>query len=109
MLNVVREKELNLEGTISRKKNAKILLYGKSHEKAGLSKRIGYEYDIMKLVGYGESTRSLADKVLLWKSYNEHGTEEIRQLRGRVSILSKISSSLNLMFSIYCYTNYYCL
>ena len=34
------------------KKNAKILLYRKCHEKADLSKRIGYKYNIMKLVGY---------------------------------------------------------
>ena len=78
------------EGNTSRgnpfeKKNAKIRLYGKSHEKADLSKRIGYEYNIMKLVGYDENNRSLTDRSLWWKAYNEHVIEEIRQLRGHVS------------------------
>ena len=52
--------------------NAKILLYGKCHEKVDLSKRIGYEYNIMKLVEYDENTRSLLDRAFWWKSYNEH-------------------------------------
>ena len=79
------------EGNTSRgnpleKKNAKIRIYGKSHEKADLLKRIGYEYNIMKLVGYDENTQSLTDRVLWWKIYNEHVIEEIiGQLRGRVS------------------------
>ena len=38
------------------KKNAKVRLYDSSHEKADLSKRIGYEYNIMKIVGYNENT-----------------------------------------------------
>ena len=67
------------------KKKAKIKLYGKSHEKADLSKRIGYEYHVMKLVGYDENKRSLTDRALWWKTYNIHVIEEIRQLRGRVS------------------------
>ena len=39
----------------------------------------------MKLVGYDEKNRSLVNRVLWWKAYNEHITEEIRQLRGGVS------------------------
>ena len=47
------------EGNSSRpnpfeKKKAKIQLYGKSYEKEDLTKRIGYEYNVMKLVGYDE-------------------------------------------------------
>ena len=38
----------------------------------------------MKLVGYDENNRSLIDRALCWKAYNEHVIEEIRQLRGRV-------------------------
>ena len=57
------------KGTKSRgnhfeKKNAKIRLYAKSNEKADLSRRIGYAYNIMRLVGYNENTRSLTDRVL---------------------------------------------
>ena len=78
------------DGTKSRgnpfkKKKAKIQLYGTSHEKEDLSKQIGYEYTIMKLVGYNENKRSLTDRALWWKIYNIHVIEEIRQLRGRVS------------------------
>ena len=51
------------EGSHFEKKNSKILLYDKYHEKAGLSNRIGYEYNIMKLVGYDENNRSLTDRV----------------------------------------------
>ena len=46
------------------KNNAKILQYGNSHENVDLSNRFGYEYNIMKLVGYDENARSLTDKAL---------------------------------------------
>ena len=67
------------------KKSAKLLLFGKSHEKADLTKRHGYEYNIMKLSGYDEDNRSITGRTLWWKTYNDHIIEEIRQLRGRMS------------------------
>ena len=73
------------EGDHFDKKNAKIILHGKYHEKADLSKRIGYEYNIMKLVGYDKNKRSLIDRTFRWKSYNGNVIEVIIQLRGRVS------------------------
>ena len=73
------------------KKNAKILKYRKSHEKADLTKKVGYEYNIMKLSGYSEETTSLTDRALWWKSYNEEVIEEIRQQKGRVSSAIKLS------------------
>ena len=39
----------------------------------------------MKLVEYDENARSLTDIALWWKSYDEHVSEEIRKIRGRVS------------------------
>ena len=39
----------------------------------------------MKLTGYCELNRSLTDRAMWWKSYNDHVIEEIRQLRGRTS------------------------
>ena len=44
------------------KKNAKILQYSKCHEKANLSKRVECDYNIIKLVGFDENTRSLIDR-----------------------------------------------
>ena len=85
MWNFVREKEIHLEGTLSREKMANIWLYGKIHEKADLTERIGYEYYVMKLLGNDENKRSLTDIALWWKNYNIHVIEEIRQLRGGVS------------------------
>ena len=73
------------------KKNAKILKYGNSHEKADLIIKVGYEHNIMKLLSYCEETMSLTDKALWLKSYNEEVLEEMRQLRGRVSSLIKLS------------------
>ena len=60
-----------------------------THEKVDLLKRVGYEYNIMTLVGYDKNTRPLIDRPLWWKAYNEHVIEEIRQLRGRMSTGTK--------------------
>ena len=84
MLSCVGKKELNLEGTISRKRVPKY------YHMVRVMKRQIYRNEldmcnIMKLVGYAENTRSLTDKALWWKAYNEHVIKEIRQLRGRVS------------------------
>ena len=73
------------------KKSAKLLLFGKSHEKADLTKRHGYEYNIMKLSGYDEDNRSITDRTLWWKTYNDHVIEEIQQIRGRMSAGIKAS------------------
>ena len=67
------------------KKAAKVLAFGKSHEKADLTKTTGYEYNVMKLTGYCQENRTLTDRAMWWKSYNDHVIEEIRQLRGRTS------------------------
>ena len=67
------------------KKTKKIQAFGTSHEKADLWKTTGYEYNVMKLAGYCEETKSLADRAMWWKAYNEHMLEETRQLRGRTS------------------------
>ena len=39
----------------------------------------------MKLAGYCEETKSLADRAMWWKAYNEQVLEETRLLRGRTS------------------------
>ena len=70
MLHFVREKELNLQGTISRKRMPKYYYMESVIKMADLSKRIGYNYNIMKLVGYIENTRSLIDRAFRWKAYN---------------------------------------
>ena len=57
---------------------------GKSHEKANLSKSIGYQYNIMKLSVYDEENVSLRDRALWWKTYHDHYLDEIRQLRGKI-------------------------
>ena len=67
------------------KKSKKILLFGKSHEKADLTKKHGYEYQIMRLSGYDEDNWSITDRTLWWKTYNDHAIDEVRQLRGRMS------------------------
>ena len=56
-----------------------------SHKKADLTKTTGYEYNVMKLTGYCQENRTLTDRAMWWKSYNDHVIEEIRQLRGRTS------------------------
>ena len=77
------------EGTKSannfEKKTKKDKAFGTSHEKADLRKTTGYEYNVMKLTGYCKLNRSLTDRAMWWKSYNDHVIEEIRQLRGRTS------------------------
>ena len=75
------------EGNTSRwnpfeKQNTKIWLYGKSHEKADLSKRTGYEHNIMKLVGHDENNQSLTDRALWWKTYNIHVIKKLDSLEG---------------------------
>ena len=47
-----------------KKKNIKRVVFGKSHKKTDLTKRIGYEYYLMKLVGYDKNNCSLVDRVL---------------------------------------------
>ena len=68
----------------------------------------------MKLGGYDANKVLLTDKALWWKSHNIHVIEKLRQLRGRVctgmkKTLSEVSTSLNLIFSIYVDTNNCCL
>ena len=39
----------------------------------------------MKFSGYDEEHTSLTDRVLGWKTYEDHTLDEIRQLRGRMN------------------------
>ena len=56
-------KETKSAGKSFKKNNAKMLQYDTSHKQADILKRVGYEYNITKLVGYYENTRSLIDRV----------------------------------------------
>ena len=44
----------------------------------------------MKLIGYCKENRTLTDRAIWWKSYNEYVIEEVRQLRGRMSSAIKM-------------------
>lgn len=46
------------------KKNAKLLKYGKSHEKVDLTIKGGYKYNIIKLVGYCDKRKLITERVL---------------------------------------------
>ena len=61
------------------KKNTKIFKYGKLNRKGGLTKKGGYKYNIMKLSGYCNETKSLTNRALWWKSYYEYIIQEMRQ------------------------------
>ena len=59
-------------------KNKKIIELVKSHEKADLSKPIGYQYNILKFSGYDEENKSLTDRALWQKTYQDHSLDKIR-------------------------------
>ena len=68
-----------------RGKRTKVMIFGKSYERSDLTKRTGYEYYIMKLVGIHDENISLAKRALWWKTYHTFVHQEIRQLRGRMN------------------------
>jgi len=87
------------EGSIPTKKKdnksrrLKNLMFGKCHERPDLTRLLGYEYEILKLVGLGEEDTSLVRRALWWKTYNIYVHQEIRQLRGRMNAGIKTSIS----------------
>ena len=89
-------------GTIVERKASKQRKdYGKSHDKADLTKITGYEYNVMKLAGINEHNTSLTDRALWWKTYQEHIREEIRQMRGRMSASVKATVNEGKKVSLY--------
>ena len=67
------------------KKNAKILQYGKCHEKADLTKTNGYECYLMKMMDLTAGNTTIEKRALWWKTYSSHIHEEIKQIRGRTT------------------------
>ena len=58
--------------TMVEKKNAKILQYGKCHEKADLARTNGYECYLMTLMDNLEANTSIKKRVLWWETYSGH-------------------------------------
>ena len=65
------------------------MVFGKCHERPDLTKKYGYEYVIMNLVGLNDDKATLVKRALHWKTYNHNIHKEIRELRGRVNVAMK--------------------
>ena len=63
----------------------KNLLFGKCHERPDLTMLMGYECQILRMVGLSEEDTSVTGRSLWWKTYNTYVHQEIRQLRGRMN------------------------
>ena len=57
----------------------------KSHERVGISQRIGHQCTIIKLLGYGEEYTILSLRAVWWKTYNEHIIDRMLQSKGRMN------------------------
>ena len=57
--------------------------------------QIGYQYNVMKLLEYDEENKPRSQRVSCWKIYVERVTDEIRQLRERMSSGFKNSCAQN--------------
>ncbi len=58
---------------------------GKTHERADLTEKKGYVFEVMRECGMDEESKSLSERTLWWKTYNELVIYEIRQKRGKIN------------------------
>ena len=63
--------------TMIEKKTAKILQYGKCHEKADLTRTNGYKCYLMKLMDITEANTPVERRALWWENYG-HIQDEVR-------------------------------
>ena len=66
------------------KRLKKLLEVGKTHEFADLTKKSGFEYQVLKLCGMDESQKTLTQRANWWKKYSPYVKMEIRQQRGNI-------------------------
>lgn len=89
----------------NRKKKTKNNVLGVAHDKADLTKRVGYEYEVMKLCGKDDRHKSLTERAMWWKTYNIYVVAEIRKQRGTVNY--KIRKNFSEGKIIHCYILYF--
>ena len=66
------------------KRLKKLLEVGKTHEFADLTKKSGFEYQVLKLCGMDEGKKTLTQRANWWKKYSHYVKMEIRQQRGNI-------------------------
>ena len=77
--------EGNINIDKNRKHKMKQLVLGIAHDKADLTKRTGYEYEVMKQCGKDDRRMSLTERAMWWKTYNTYVISEIRKQRGAIN------------------------
>jgi hypothetical protein len=76
---------VSMSGAKGNKRKSTDHTLGKTHERADLTEKKGYVYEVMRECGMDEESKSLSERAIWWKTYNELVIYEIRQKRGKVN------------------------
>ena len=62
---------VSMSGARGNKRKSTDYTLGKTHERADLTEKKGYVYEVMRECGMDEESKSLTERAMWWKTYNE--------------------------------------